>query len=940
MDCMDDGSGWNDICVPILTGIPEVCFNGLDDDCDGTVDNGCRCIPGMTLACDTGLFGICAVGQTTCADDGSDWGPCEIVVGPSSEVCDDGLDNDCDGRVDNGCFCTPGSTTVCVTSLPGVCSAGTATCSDDGTTYGFCVPDTSASAEVCFDGLDNDCDGVVDNGCTCAPASTRSCDTGLFGICAVGQTTCEDDGSGWGPCEIIVSPIPEVCGDGLDNDCDSNVDNGCACTPASTTPCVTGIPGICSDGTATCLDDGTGYGFCIPDFAPVAEVCGDGLDNDCDGVVDNGCVCTPGSTTACMTSRLGICSAGLQTCLDDGSGYGPCVQTAIEFPEVCDDALDSDCDGNVDCEDADCVGDLACVIPPPMCAPGDRKSCTVPLPGICSEGEIVCDSFGAWGPCVPILLPGDISEDCGSFGDEDCDGVSDCSDTADCATDIACLGWGSSKCTPGDSKPCMTGLPGLCAVGVQNCNGSGTWDPCAAVLLPGDLSEDCSSAGDEDCDGASDCSDTDCVADPACTSSPPACVPGDIKACLTGMVGVCATGQQVCNLSGTWDPCTAVFMPGTLSEDCSNGMDDDCDGSTDCSDGDCSADPACTGLTCVPGDIQSCLTGMVGVCATGQQVCNLSGTWDPCTAVFMPGTLSEDCSNGMDDDCDGSTDCSDADCTLDPACTGGGGPCTPGAIRSCGYNSVGECVLGTETCDLSGSWGPCVGAILPVAENCSDGLDNDCDGFTDGLDPDCGGDPCVFPSTRFCGYSAAGECALGTQDCLPGGFWDACVGAVYPTDEICGDGLDQNCNGSADEFCTHATCIWTPICVPGGDCEAVATPDSGTPVMQGWVRGLIGTARSWFPWPSPPCITDVTGEVTCDFYFQTGSQVTFTSYYQESGVDRWHAECNPYTPPCDVSTNLWRNGIMSCVDASMASVAITYVDNPYLSGFNVMITQP
>ncbi len=82
-----------------------------------------------------------------------------------------------------------------------------------------------------YDNLDNDCDGDTNEGCSCDPSETRQCGSTSTGACSYGTQTCSDIGV-WGTCVGAVNPSIEIC-DGLDNDCDSDTDEGNAncCSP-------------------------------------------------------------------------------------------------------------------------------------------------------------------------------------------------------------------------------------------------------------------------------------------------------------------------------------------------------------------------------------------------------------------------------------------------------------------------------------------------------------------------------------------------------------------------------------------------------------------------------------------------------------------------------------------------------------------------------------
>ncbi len=542
----------------------------------------------------------------------------------------------------------------------GVCAASGQTSCVDGQIVDSCVPGQATGLDDDCNGLDENCNGTADENYV-----ATGCVTGLPGVCAPGATACV---GGQAQCVQNVPPGTETpavagsCFDGQDNDCDGLID--CAdqgCANAAGNACVTGVPGICSDGTLTCIANNPTV-QCVQNQQTAVELfntatCGDGLDNDCDSLVD---AADPGCTPPA---------------------------------ELCFNGTDDDGDTFVDCLDPDCAG-------------ARNGPCDSGIPGVCATGQVGCLNGSA--QCLQTVFPQTealtAGNTCGDGLDNDCDALVDSLDPGCMPPETACFDGQDNDldglpdcadpdCSGAQDGVCGTGLPGICSAGTLACQGGNA--SCVQTqngVLEAFNAGNCSDGLDNDCDGFVDASD------PGCT---------------------------------------------TPDEICFNGMDDDFDGLADC------ADPNCEGARGDP-----CSSGLPGICSAGTVTCQqgnasciqnqqgvpevfdagncgdgLDNDCDSFIDAVDPGCIApvEVCFNGMDDDLDGLADCADPDCDGKTD-----GPCATGL--------PGICSAGTVTCQ--GVAVACVqnlnAAIEAIAAGtCSDGQDNDCDGFMDGTDPGC-----------------------------------------------------------------------------------------------------------------------------------------------------------------------------------------------------------
>jgi len=384
----------------------EAC-NALDDDCDGTVDEGFDADADTYTTC--GADGVAGNADDDCDDTAA-------AVNPGAIEACNGIDDDCDGSIDENLDLDLDGVTNC-----------DGDCDDTDNTVFPNAP------ELC-DGIDNDCDGAV-------PVDEQDLD-GDLGL------ACDDDCDDNDP--TVYTGAIEIC-DGLDNDCDGGVpgdeldadgdgQSRCAgdCDDTDATVHL-GAPEVCSDGIdqdcdgvdADDLDaDGDGWSACAgdcddanPDVNPDAEeLCDDGIDNDCDdrlldssdddedgvSACDGDCDDTdpavfPGQDDVCNDVDDDCDGAVDEDALDgDGDGYDECEDCDDErddvFPEgdeLCD-GLDGDCDGVVPDDELDgdgdgvppCGGD--CADDDATVAPGADEVCGDGVDQDCDEADLPC----------------------------------------------------------------------------------------------------------------------------------------------------------------------------------------------------------------------------------------------------------------------------------------------------------------------------------------------------------------------------------------------------------------------------------------------------------------------------------------------------------------------------------------------------------------------
>jgi hypothetical protein len=839
------------VCNQDVQPQPEVC-NGLDDDCDGTPDNGFAGVGQDCTVTGQPPNSPCAKGKTNCLGGQSG---CTQVVFPESEICD-GKDNDCDGTIDNP-SALDGS--PCNTGLPGVCADGLTKCA--GSSPIPCQPKVQPGAqpETC-NGLDDNCDGTVDNvaniGAECAAKMPQATKVATW-ACAAGYCSIASCITNWGDCDA--SPVSGcetdllkeatscgscgkicnstngngycdlgtckiACDPGFGN-CDGDANNGCETPLTAVANC-----GGCGIGCTNA------HGSTLCSQMKCVPTCNSGWGN-CDGDPNNGCETSTNTnvnncgscgtkcenqngTTSCVGGAcVPTCTAGFASC--DGNPANGCetyIQTSITHCGGCNVAC-TNANGTVACINGACV---------PSCSAGSADCDGNPNNGCETNTNTNKDNCGACGTkctnangttncvagaCVPVCNTNFAS----------CDGNPNNGCETNTNTNASHCGACGSLCTnPNGTTSCSGGscVP-VCNAGFDSCDGNAkngcetntntNKDHCGACNTV------CTNAN-----GTTSCSGGSCV--PVCSAGFKSCDGNPNNGCETSTnsnVDHCGNCNNKCTNPGGPVSCSGGVCQtncNTNFADCDGNAANGCEINISNNTSHCGAcNNACTNAH---GTIACTAGACAPTCSAGWASCDgnlTNGCETSITTVANCGSCSNACTNAH-----GTTACAGSVCV--PSCDPGWGNCDGNPANGCEtpLNTLTNCGGCGTSCDLPNASDTCASGSCAISScnagwgNCDTNPANGCETPVNTL-TNCGS--CGVPCSRA---NATATCSTGTcqiSSCnanygnCDGSDANGCERNLLTNVNYCGN-CGTNCQtlphpNATGEACSAGSCVVT-----------------------------------------------------------------------------------------------------------------------------------